>query len=80
MKLKDVKINDHFEGKLLVSSVSQGKTVTGETYLTILVQDNTKQLPCKLWSAKKEIIDLIKPGVAFDFIIEINLYKNSLQI
>lgn len=79
MKLKDVKVNDHFEGKLLVSSVQQGKTVTGETYLTIVAQDNTKQLPCKLWSAKKEIIELIKPGVAFDFIIEIGTYKNSLQ-
>ena len=79
MKLKDVKVNDHFEGKLLVSSVQQGKTVTGETYLTIVVQDNTKQLPCKYWSAKKEIVEMIKPGVAFDFIIEIGLYKNALQ-
>ena len=79
MKLKDVKVNDHFEGKLLVSSVQQGKTVNGEPYLTIVVQDNTKQLPCKYWSAKKEIVEMIKPGVAFDFIIEIGLYKNALQ-
>ena len=69
MKLKDVKVNDHFEGKLLVSSVQQGKTTNGDTYLTIVAQDNTRQLPCKLWSAKKEIIEMIKPGVAFEFII-----------
>ena len=79
MKLQDVKVNDHFEGKLLVSSVMQGKASNGETYLTVVVQDSTKQLPCKLWSAKKEIIEMIKPGVAFEFIIEITTYKNSLQ-
>lgn len=79
MKLKDVKLNDRFDGKLLVTSVTQGTTTSGETYLTIIVQDDTKQLSCKLWSAKKELIPMIKPGVLFEFIIEINSYKNNMQ-
>ena len=79
MKLKDVKLNDHFEGTLLCSNVVSGKTVNGEPYLSLTLQDNTKTLPCKLWSAKQEIIDMVKAGEAYDCVVEINSYKNSVQ-
>lgn len=79
MKLKDAKLNDHFKGLLLCTNVSLGKTVNGESYLSLTLQDNSKSLNCKLWGAKQETIDLVKTGDVYDCTVEINSYKNNVQ-
>ena len=79
MKLKDAKLNDHFEGTLLCTNVQSGKTTGGEPYLSLNLQDNTKILPCKIWAAKPEMIELVKAGEAYDCVVEINSYKNTMQ-
>lgn len=78
-QVKDFTEGDHLETYLLVSSITRGITNSGAPYLSLVLQDSTKQIEAKLWDVKPEIEKLLKVGKIYLFTLEINLYRNVLQ-
>lgn len=78
-QVKDFKEGDHLETKLLVSNLTKGVTNSGAPYLSLVLQDNTKSIESKLWDVKPEIEKILQTGKVYDFTLEINMYRNTLQ-
>ena len=79
MQVKDYKEGEHINAKLLVSSLVRGITNSGAPYLSLTLQDSSKAIDAKLWDVKPEIEKLLTVGKVFEFSLEINMYRNSLQ-
>ena len=78
-QVKDFKEGDHLETKLLVSNLTKGVTNSGAPYLSLVLQDNTKSIESKLWDVKPEVEKILQTGKVYDFTLEINMYRNTLQ-
>lgn len=78
-QVKDFKEGDHLETKLLVSNLTKGVTNSGAPYLSLVLQDKTKSIESKLWDVKPEIEKILQTGKVYDFTLEINMYRNTLQ-
>lgn len=79
MSVKDFKEGDRVEAKLLVQGLTKGVTNSGAPYLSLVLQDSTKDIEAKLWDVKPEIENVLKTGKVFNFTLEINLYRGNLQ-
>ena len=78
-QVKDFKEGDRLETRLLVSNLTKGVTNSGAPYLSLVLQDSTKSIEAKLWDVKPEIEKILQTGKVYEFILEINLYRNALQ-
>ena len=78
-KVKDFKEGEHINTNLLISSLTRGVTTAGAPYLTLVLQDASKAIDAKLWDVKSEIEKELQVGKVYNFDLEINLYRNSLQ-
>ena len=78
-KVKDFVEGDHLNVDLLISNLVKGVTNNGAPYLTLTLQDATKAIDAKFWDVKSEIEKELQVGKVYNFDIEINLYRNSLQ-
>lgn len=78
-KVKDFKEGEHVNTNLLISSLTRGVTTAGAPYLTLVLQDASKAIDAKLWDVKSEIEKELQVGKVYNFDLEINLYRNSLQ-
>lgn len=80
-----MKINKLNEGlrvieNFLVTNVTKGAGASGQTYLTISLQDNTGQIEGKVWDADEEDFLLYKPGNIIKVIADVIEYRNNLQL
>jgi len=78
-QVKDFQEGDHLEVNLLISSLARGVTNSGSPYLSLVLQDATKQIEAKLWDVKPEYEKLLQTGKVYHFMLEINLYRSVLQ-
>ncbi|MBR2577402.1 MAG: HD domain-containing protein, partial [Erysipelotrichaceae bacterium] len=78
-KVKDFREGDHLNVNLLISAMTRGITNSGAPYLTLTLQDSSKSIEAKLWDVKSEIEKELQVGKVFNFDLEINMYRNSLQ-
>lgn len=77
--VKDFVEGDHLNINLLVSSLTRGITNSGAPYLSLVLQDSSKTIDAKMWDVKSEIEKQMSVGKVFNFDLEINMYRNSLQ-
>lgn len=75
----DLKEGDRLNIRLLVFGLTKGVTNSGAPYLSLVLQDCTKQIEAKLWDVKPEVEKELVVGRVFDFEMEINRYRGSLQ-
>ena len=78
-KVKDFVEGDHLNVNLLISSLVKGVTNNGAPYLTLTLQDSSKAIDAKFWDVKSEIEKELQVGKVYNFDLEVNLYRNSLQ-
>ena len=75
----DLKEGDRLNIRLLVFGLTKGVTNSGAPYLSLVLQDCTKQIEAKLWDVKPEVEKELVVGRVFDFEMEINRYRGVLQ-
>lgn len=75
----DLKEGDRLNIRLLVFGLTKGVTNSGAPYLSLVLQDCTKQIEAKLWDVKPEVEKELTVGRVFDFEMEINRYRGVLQ-
>ena len=78
-QVKDFQEGEHINTNLLVSVCVKGTTNSGSPYLSLTLQDSSKQIEAKLWDVKTEIEKSIEQGKVYNFDLEIIKYKNNLQ-
>ena len=75
----DLNEGDRLNIRLLVFGLTKGVTNSGAPYLSLVLQDCTKQIEAKLWDVKPEVEKELVVGRVFDFEMEINRYRGVLQ-
>lgn len=75
----DLKEGDRLNIRLLVFGLTKGVTNSGAPYLSLVLQDCTKQIEAKLWDVKPEVEKELAVGRVYDFEMEINRYRGVLQ-
>ena len=78
-KVKDFTAGERLETNLLIAQILKGTTNSGAPYLTLTLQDSSKQIDAKLWDVKPELEKQLEVGKVYDFELEIINYRNNLQ-
>ncbi len=78
-QVKDFNEGERVETNLLIASQQRGTTNSGSPYLTLVLQDSSKNIDAKLWDLKPELEKQLEVGKVYNFDLEIIKYKNNLQ-
>lgn len=65
---------------LLVNVMNPGVTNNGAPYVSFTLQDKTGTIEAKLWDAKEEMLEGVKPGSVIQISGEVLRYKGVLQL
>ncbi|MCH4167661.1 MAG: HD domain-containing protein [Streptococcaceae bacterium] len=79
-KLKDLKIDEHFETYLLIKTAELRRTKAGKDYLAFTFQDETGQIDGKLWDAQPIFVERFKAGVVVNIKGKKELYNGMPQL
>lgn len=80
MNIIDFKENEDIKGTYLVTSIVKGKANNGSNYLSIKLQDATKSIDAKVWSATPEQMSEITTGKLLYVEGSVIKYRDSLQL
>lgn len=80
MNIIDFKENENVKGTYLITNVLKGKASNGNNYLSIKLQDATKDIDSKLWSATPEQMNEIVPGKLLYVEGSVIKYRDNLQL
>ena len=78
-QVKDFTEGERVETNLLIASQQRGTTNSGSPYLTLVLQDSSKNIDAKLWDLKPELEKQLEVGKVYNFDLEIIKYKNNLH-
>jgi len=78
-KVKELKVGDRQEIKLLVSNKSDGVSKSGEPYLTLTLQDNSGNIEAKYWNVPTSIMEGTVTGKVYLFDLQVREYQGKLQ-
>lgn len=71
---------EQIKGTYLVNNVTRGKTNNGSDYLSIKLQDATKDIDAKLWQVSQQQMDEIKNGSFIYVEANVIKYRDALQL
>jgi len=77
--IKDYKINDEFEGFMLIKEVRKGIASNGKTFLTLIFRDKTGEIDAKLWGATPEDEEMYQPEKVVKLTGNINEFRGRAQ-
>lgn len=77
--IKDYKINDEFEGFMLIKEVRKGIASNGKPFLTLIFRDKTGEIDAKLWGAKPEDEEMYQPEKVVKLTGNINEFRGRAQ-
>lgn len=80
IRIKDISANNKYQLIILVKRVWQGVANNNNTYLNLLLQDNSGTINARLWDAKEEDLQALKMGKAIKVEVNSLLYNNDLQL
>ena len=79
-KVADFKEGEHLEMPLLVAGLTKGTTNSGAPYLSLILQDDSKDIEAKIWDVKPEIAKEMEVGKVFEFEFDVIKYRQNLQL
>ncbi len=79
-KVIDFKEGEHLELDLLVAGLVKGTTNSGAPYLSLILQDDSKDIEAKIWDVKPEIAREMEVGKVFHFEFDVIKYRQNLQL
>lgn len=79
-KVADFKEGEHLEMPLLVAGLTKGTTNSGAPYLSLVLQDDSKDIEAKIWDVKPEIAKEMEVGKVFEFEFDVIKYRQNLQL
>ena len=77
--IKDYKINDEFEGFMLIKEVRKGIASNGKPFLTLIFRDKTGEIDAKLWGATPEDEEMYQPEKVVKLTGNINEFRGRAQ-
>lgn len=77
--INDYKINDEFEGFMLIKEVRKGIASNGKPFLTLIFRDKTGEIDAKLWGATPEDEEMYQPEKVVKLTGNINEFRGRAQ-
>lgn len=77
--IKDYKINDEFEGFMLIKEVRKEIASNGKPFLTLIFRDKTGEIDAKLWGATPEDEEMYQPEKVVKLTGNINEFRGRAQ-
>ncbi|MFV0555996.1 MAG: 3'-5' exoribonuclease YhaM family protein [Lactovum sp.] len=78
--IKDMKVDQYFDGFYLIKSVELRQTRAGKDYLAMIFQDHSGTISGNLWDAQKSNIDNFQAGKVVHAEGKRELYNNMPQV
>ena len=76
----DFNEGDQIKGIYLLNNVTKGKTSNGSDYLSVKVQDATKDIDGKIWQATESQLETIVSGKFVQIQANVIKYRDTLQL
>ena len=64
----------------MIISLTKGTTNSGAPYLSLILQDDSKDIEAKIWDVKPEIAKEMEVGKVFEFEFDVIKYRQNLQL
>ena len=77
--IADYKINDSFDGFMLIKEVNKGTASNGKPFLTLIFRDKTGEIDAKLWGATPEDEALFLPEEIVKLTGTVNEFRGRAQ-
>lgn len=80
MKLKEIKLNETFNGPLLIKFAKKGVTTKGSNYISLTLADSTGEISGNIWSSTSEQEEMFISGALVILTGQISEYNSKKQI